>query len=143
MLFVREASGPEVTSQCSGAVGVGGDDELVFCHPQKRTMYEPTFSVALRTAMRSADVEGADRIRAFHDLRRTAITNDVASGSSARGVMSKAGHADMKTTTKRYLHLAGVVFRNEAEALEARMLGFPDKSRQSAVESSTELRHLT
>jgi integrase len=96
------------------------------------------FSAALRAAMRAADVEGANRIRAFHDLRHTAITNDAASGSSAIAVMSKAGHADMKTT-KRYLHLAGVVFRNEAEALEARMLGFPDKSRQSGVESSTDL----
>jgi hypothetical protein len=27
------------------------------------------------------------------------------------------------STTKTYLHLAGVVFRDEAEALERRMLG--------------------
>jgi hypothetical protein len=39
-------------------------------------------------------------------------------------VMTKAGHSDMKTT-KRYLHLAGVVFRDEAEALERRLLGSP------------------
>jgi hypothetical protein len=44
--------------------------------------------------------------------------------------MTKAGHSDMKTT-KRYMHLAGQVFRDEAEALERRMLG--------AVESSTDL----
>ena len=81
--------------------------------------------------MSAADVDGADMIRAFHDLRHTAITNDAASGSSAIAVMSKAGHADMKTT-KRYLHLAGVVFRSEADALEARMLG-------AAVQSSTHL----
>jgi hypothetical protein len=36
--------------------------------------------------------------------------------------MAKAGHASM-TTTKRYLHLAGVVFRDEADALERRLLG--------------------
>jgi hypothetical protein len=36
--------------------------------------------------------------------------------------MTKASHSDMKTT-KRYLHLAGVVFRDEAEALERRLLG--------------------
>lgn len=36
--------------------------------------------------------------------------------------MAKAGHASM-TTTKRYLHLAGIVFRDEAESLERRMLG--------------------
>lgn len=34
--------------------------------------------------------------------------------------MSKAGHASMGTT-KRYLHLAGVVFRHEAAALEQRL----------------------
>jgi hypothetical protein len=36
--------------------------------------------------------------------------------------MTKAGHSDMKTT-RAYLHLAGVVFRDEAEALERRLLG--------------------
>lgn len=36
--------------------------------------------------------------------------------------MTKAGHSDMKTT-KRYMHLAGVVFRDEAAALERRLLG--------------------
>jgi hypothetical protein len=34
--------------------------------------------------------------------------------------MAKAGHADIGTT-KRYLHLAGVVFRDEADALERRL----------------------
>jgi hypothetical protein len=36
--------------------------------------------------------------------------------------MTKAGHANM-ATTKRYLRLAGVVFTEEAEALERRLLG--------------------
>jgi hypothetical protein len=36
--------------------------------------------------------------------------------------MTKAGHANI-ATTKIYLHLAGVVFRDEANALEARLLG--------------------
>jgi hypothetical protein len=36
--------------------------------------------------------------------------------------MAKAGHANM-ATTKRYLHLAGVVFRDEADALERRLFG--------------------
>jgi len=38
------------------------------------------------------------------------------------------------TTTKRYLHLAGVVFRAEAEALERRLL-----TGAGPVESSTDL----
>jgi hypothetical protein len=44
--------------------------------------------------------------------------------------MAKAGHSDMKTT-RIYLHLAGTVFRDEAEALERRLLG--------AVETSTDI----
>lgn len=36
--------------------------------------------------------------------------------------MSKAGHASM-ATTKRYPHLAGTVFGDEAAALERRLLG--------------------
>ncbi len=61
-------------------------------------------------------------VRPFHDLRHTAITNDAGAGSSPIAVMTKAGHSDMRTT-KRYIHLAGVVFREEAEALERRLLG--------------------
>jgi hypothetical protein len=45
--------------------------------------------------------------------------------------MAKAGHANM-ATTKRYLHLAGVVFRDEADALERRLLGL-------STEPSTDL----
>jgi hypothetical protein len=47
-------------------------------------------------------------------------------------LMTKAGHAEMKTT-RTYLRLAGTVFRDEAERLEARLLGV------DAVESSTDL----
>jgi integrase len=93
---------------------------LVFAHPTKGTTYNAkTFSAALRTALAAAKVDGY--VRAFHDMRHTAITNDAASGANAIAVMTKAGHSDMKTT-KRYMHLAGVVFRDEAE-LEKRLLG--------------------
>lgn len=78
------------------------------------------FEDRFRTALTAAGV--AEHLRAFHDLRHTAITNDAASGSSPIAVMTKAGHSDMKTT-KRYLHLAGVVFHDEAAALERRLLG--------------------
>jgi hypothetical protein len=36
--------------------------------------------------------------------------------------MATAGHRSM-STTKQYLHLAGVVFRQDADALERRLLG--------------------
>ena len=86
-----------------------------------------TFETALRAALKAAGVEG--RVRAFHDLRHTAITNDAAAGANPVALMTKAGHADMKTT-QTYMHMAGVVFRDEADRLEARLLG---------VESSTHL----
>jgi len=96
-----------------------GDDELAFCHPERGTVYRPeTFKEALTAALAAAGVN--KQLRAFHDLRHTAITNDAAAGSSPIAVMAKAGHADM-ATTKRYLHLAGVVFRDEADALERRL----------------------
>jgi integrase/recombinase XerD len=104
-----------------------GDAERVFCNPKTGGKYrDETFSEALRAALTAAKVE----VRPFHDLRHTAITNDAASGSSPIAVMAKAGHSSMGTT-KRYLHLAGVVFRDEAEALERRLFG---ASRNGATE---------
>ena len=79
-----------------------------------------TFRESLNAALAKADVDGY--VRPFHDLRHTAITNDAAAGSSAIAVMTKAGHSSM-ATTKRYLHLAGTVFRDEAETVERRLLG--------------------
>jgi integrase len=98
-----------------------GDDERVFHHPKTGGSYRAdSFREALNAALAKAGI--SDYVRPFHDLRHTAITNDAAAGSSAIAVMSKAGHASM-ATTKRYLHLAGTVFRDEAEALERRLLG--------------------
>jgi len=109
-----------------------GDGELVFCHPERGTIYRAeTFKTALTAALKAAGVEKSPR--PFHDLRHTAITNDAAAGSSAIAVMTKAGHANMGTT-KRYLHLAGVVFRDEAAALERRLL-----NGAGTVEGSTDL----
>lgn len=98
-----------------------GDDERVFAHEGTGAAVSAKwFARELRAAMKAAGVAGP--IRPFHDLRHTAITNDAAAGSSPIAVMTRAGHSDMKTT-KKYLHLAGVVFRDEADALERRLLG--------------------
>ena len=111
-----------------------GNDELVFCHPEKGTVYRAeTFVEALGRALRTAGI--TDRLRAFHDLRHTCITNDAAAGASPIAVLAKAGHANMRTT-QTYLHLAGVVFRNEAERLEARLLStglLPDSANLSRL----------
>jgi hypothetical protein len=63
-----------------------------------------------------------DYVRPHHDLRHTALTNLAATGASPIAVMATAGHRSM-ATTKRYVHLAGVVFRDESNALERRLLG--------------------
>jgi integrase len=76
-----------------------------------------------QAALAAAGVEG--HIRTFHDMQHTAITNLAASGASPIAVMTTAGHRSM-STTKGYLHLAGVVFREDALALERRLLGVED-----------------
>jgi integrase len=105
------------------------DGDFVFCHPDRGTRYsEKLFAEQFRAALAKAGI--GDYVRPFHDLRHTALTNEAASGSSPIALMTKAGHTDMKTT-RIYLHLAGTVFRDEADALERRLLG--------EVESSTPL----
>jgi integrase len=104
------------------------DRDVVFADLETGRPYPAKrFGHRLATALATAGIDA--KVRPFHDLRHTAITNDAASGSNPIAVMTKAGHSDMKTTRK-YMHLAGVVFRNEADALENRLLG---------VESSTQL----
>ena len=91
-----------------------GNDERVFCHPEHGSVYRAEkFVDALALALKTAGVEG--RVRAFHDLRHTAITNDAAAGANPTALMTKAGHSDMKTT-KLYLHLAGVVLPRRCRA---------------------------
>jgi integrase len=98
-----------------------GDDELVFCHPERGTRMLPQwFSKQFAKAREQAGIR--DYVRPFHDLRHTAITQDAVAGTGPVALMAKAGHTDM-ATTKIYLHLAGTVFREEAAALERRMLG--------------------
>jgi integrase len=98
-----------------------GDDERVFCHPRRGTVYSgemwtPLFTAAL------AEAGIHDRVRPFHDLRHTAITNRAAAGLSPVVLMYEAGHSSM-AITQRYIDLAGVVFAEEAAQAERRMLG--------------------
>ena len=89
--------------------------------PECGTVYRAeTFQEALRAALTAAGVEG--EVRPFHDLRHASLTNGAAAGESPIALMARAGHRSMKTTNV-YLHLAGVLFRDEAVALERRLLG--------------------
>lgn len=108
-----------------------GDDELVFCNQQTGGPYRgDRFGEALRRAFKAAGTPFPEGFRRCHDLRVTAGTNDVIAGMSPAKLQAKLGHTNFRVT-QRYVNLAGVVFADEAEALEARLLG--------AVESSTDL----
>lgn len=63
-------------------------------------------------------------------MRHTALTNLAATGASPIAIMTTAGHRSM-ATTRGYLHLAGVVFNDEASALEQRLLGVQDPGTNS------------
>jgi len=98
-----------------------GDEERVFCSPTKGTAFDVVrFAATFRLALRRAKIE--DRVRPFHDLRHTSITNAAAAGTSPVALMARAGHSDFKTT-QAYIDLAGEVFREEAERLERRLWG--------------------
>jgi integrase len=105
------------------------DDDFVFCHPERGTKFEAHwYHDRFQDALSAAGVEG--RIRTFHDMRHTALTNLAATGASPIAIMATAAHRSMQTT-KGYLHLAGVVFRDDAAALEQRLLGVEDPGRKS------------
>lgn len=95
-----------------------GDDEYVFCHQELGSKFGVEwYADEFRAALKSAGI--TDYVRPFHDARHGALTNMAAAGSSPIALMATAGHRSMQTTN-RYLHLAGVVFREEAQALADR-----------------------
>ena len=98
-----------------------GDDERVFCSPTKGTPFDVArYARTLGAVLARVGITAP--VRPFHDLRHTAITNDAAAGSSPLAIMKHAGHTDFKTT-QRYIDLAGVTFREDAERAERRLLG--------------------
>lgn len=98
-----------------------GDDEFVFCHPKRGSKLDADwFAEKFRAALKSAGI--TDHLRPFHDLRHASLTNGAAANEPPIALMTRAGHRSM-ATTQQYLHLAGVVFRDEAESLERRLLG--------------------
>jgi hypothetical protein len=71
-----------------------------------------------KAALAAAGVEG--RVRPFHDSRHTALTHMAAGRIESlrdHGHSRSREHGD----ARRYLHLAGVTFKDEAAALEQRL----------------------
>jgi site-specific recombinase XerD len=97
------------------------DDDRVFCHPHTGGPFDKNdYAKMFRVALRGAKVNG--RVRPFHDGRHSAITSAAAAGVHAAALQANAGHADMSTTQK-YIDLAGVRFKAEAELADERMFG--------------------
>jgi hypothetical protein len=88
------------------------------------------------TSVQFGRLDWPEEIRPCHDLRVTSITNEAIAGTDPIKLMTRAGHKSM-ATTNRYLKLAGVVFREEANALEERLLGA-----SLSTASHTDLREL-
>jgi hypothetical protein len=61
-------------------------------------------------------------VRRFHDACHGALTNLAAAGVSPIAIIGVADHRSM-ATTRQYVHLAGVVFRDVAALLQQRLLG--------------------
>jgi integrase len=98
-----------------------GDNERVFCHPEKGTPLDhKRYAGTLKAALAKAKIEKP--MRPFHDGRHTSITNSAAAGLSPAALMARAGHSDFKTT-QGYIDLAGETFRADAELLEQRLFG--------------------
>jgi integrase len=99
-----------------------GEDELVFCHPDKGTPLDASrlARVYLRTALRRAGI--TKPFRPFHDLCHTALTHEAAAGNPMAYVQLKAGHSQGQIT-ERYIHAAQVLFPGAAARGEARLFG--------------------
>ena len=97
----------------------------------------PKNRTRLQAAFAAAGIPVPAKMRPCHDLRVTAITNDAIAGAHPIAVMTKAGHPNM-ATTKRYLKMADVVFRDEAAALEQRLLRGPVSTQLSTHLSAPE-----
>ena len=98
-----------------------GADERVFCHLTKGSPLDPVlYADMLKIALKLAKIERP--MRPFHDGRHTAITNDAKSGNAPLSIQTRAGHASF-STTQRYIDLAGVVFREEADRLDRHLFG--------------------
>jgi integrase len=104
-----------------GRSAFDGDDDRVFCHPLTGgTLDHKAWAKTFRLAIKRAELDL--KLRPFHDVRHTAITNAAAAGVQATELMAWAGHSDF-ATTKRYIDLAGETFRNVSKRLSERVWG--------------------
>jgi integrase len=98
-----------------------GDDEYVFPNPRTgKPLHENRYSELVKLARHRAGI--TEYVRPSHDLRHSSITNAAAAGVAPEPLMSRSGHSSY-ATTRRYIDLAGVRFREEADRIEDRLWG--------------------
>jgi integrase len=99
------------------------DHAPVLCNPRTGHPFDPhVYSILFREALTRAEIEGAEDIGPFHDLRRTSLTSGAAAGVSPIALQARAGHSSF-ATTRRYLMLAGVGFETETAKHSERLWG--------------------
>ncbi len=97
------------------------DSDRVFPNPRTGNAYDiHTYGELWREVLKRAGI--TDYLRPFHDGRHAAITNMAMTSRNSHSVQARAGHSSSQVT-QRYIHLAGQLFRDDAEAAEARQLG--------------------
>jgi integrase len=97
------------------------DDDLVFVSAYKGSPIDPrVYAETFRAALSRAGI--TDYLRPFHDGRHSAITNAARAGRREHALMTLAGHSDSRTT-RLYTHLAGEMFRDEADRMGAALWG--------------------
>jgi hypothetical protein len=88
-----------------------GDDERVFCHPERGDVLDhKRYAKMLKAALARANVDRPQRL--FHDGRHSSITNAAAAGTPPAALQARAGHSDY-STTQLHIDLAGETFREE------------------------------
>lgn len=98
-----------------------GGDERAVCNPRSGGAFDVhAYADLLSEALAEAGVGG--RVRPFHDLRHSSLTQLAASGADSYAVQTTAGHSS-HAITMRYLHLAGVMYRDEVATAEERIFG--------------------
>lgn len=101
------------------------ETDFVFAHPRTGKRWSGDY---YRTALHEArEKAGIEWFRPAHDLRVTSITSGILNGEEIPKLMQRVGHRNY-ATTQVYVQLAGRVFHDDADALEALRLGQPVKT---------------
>jgi integrase len=113
-----------------------GDDERVFVSAYRpgSPLNVKLYAATLRKALAKAGI--TEYVRPFHDGRHSAITNAARAGRGEMALTTIAGHSDSRIT-RRYTHLAGVMFADEAERMGGSALWSGATSRKNGRKSET------